>query len=142
MSYIPNRLRNLVIERAQNCCEYCGLSQLGQVATHHIDHIIPVRADGETSENNLALACVSCSLRKAAKQLVTDPASGEAVPIFNPRRQVWTDHFRWNDVHLIGLTAVGRATVAALDMNRPILLAIRTEETFFDRHPPKADDGG
>ena len=38
-------------------------SQLGQVATFHIDHIVPVVADGETTSANLALACVSCSLR-------------------------------------------------------------------------------
>ncbi|MFM6001393.1 MAG: HNH endonuclease, partial [Dolichospermum sp.] len=51
----------------------CCLSQAGQAATFHIDHIIPVVAGGATTSDNLALACVSCSLRKSARQSVTDP---------------------------------------------------------------------
>ncbi|MFM6201060.1 MAG: HNH endonuclease [Dolichospermum sp.] len=38
-----------------------------------MDHIIPVVAGGATTSDNLALACVSCSLRKSARQSVTDP---------------------------------------------------------------------
>jgi hypothetical protein len=48
MATIPASLRRLVIQRAENRCEYCGISQIGQVATFHIDHIVPVVADGET----------------------------------------------------------------------------------------------
>jgi 5-methylcytosine-specific restriction endonuclease McrA len=68
MRHIPGALRNLVIERAGSRCEYCGLSQRGQAATFHIDHVIPLAAGGPTTPENLALACVSCSLRKAARQ--------------------------------------------------------------------------
>lgn len=64
MTKIPAALRRWVIQRANNRCEYCGISQIGQVATFHIDHVIPVVAGGETTAENLALACVSCSLRK------------------------------------------------------------------------------
>jgi 5-methylcytosine-specific restriction endonuclease McrA len=70
MSTISAALRRLVIQRAGDRCEYCGLSQLGQVATFHIDHITPVAANGATVAENLALACVSCSLKKAARQMV------------------------------------------------------------------------
>ena len=55
---IPASLRRLVIQRASNRCEYCGLSQAGQVATFHIDHIIPVSAKGETIRDNLASSCL------------------------------------------------------------------------------------
>lgn len=129
-------LRKRVVERAKNRCEYCGLSQLGQVATFHIDHITPVIAGGETITENLALACVSCSLRKGARQTVQDPETGKAVPIFNPRQQGWQTHFAWEGVTLVGLTAVGRAMIQALDLNRAIMLAIRTEEALLGRHPP------
>jgi 5-methylcytosine-specific restriction endonuclease McrA len=71
----------LVIQRSGDRCEYCSLSQAGQAATFHIDHIIPVAAGGATTEDNLALACVSCSLRKAARQTVEDPETGKTVPI-------------------------------------------------------------
>lgn len=136
MANIPNSLRRLVIQRAVDRCEYCRLSQAGQAATFHIDHIIPTVAGGETAEDNLALACVSCSLRKAARQTVQDPETGETVSIFNPRQQAWKDHFRWNSVRVEGLTATGRATVNALKMNREIMLAIRAEEELLGRHPP------
>jgi hypothetical protein len=136
MPHIPVSLRQSVIERAANRCETCGLSQEGQVATFHIDHIVPVMAGGETEADNLALACVSCSLRKGARQAVQDPETGEKVTLFNPRRQAWPEHFRWDGVRVIGLTPIGRATVIALDLNRSMMVAIRTEEAFFNRHPP------
>ncbi|RUR84711.1 HNH endonuclease [Chlorogloeopsis fritschii PCC 9212] len=136
MSKIPAALRQLVIQRAGDHCEYCGLSQAGQAATFHIDHITPVVAGGATTAENLALACVSCSLRKAARQTVEDPETGEIVPIFNPRQQVWKEHFGWDDVRVVGLTATGRATINALNMNRAIMLAIRAEEELLSRHPP------
>jgi hypothetical protein len=136
MTSIPISLRRLVVHRSGDRCEYCGLSQAGQVATFHIDHIIPEVAGGSTTAANLALACVSCSLRKGARQLIEDPSTGEMVAIFHPRQQIWKEHFDWNDVEAIGLTAVGRATIDALSLNRPIMSAIRAEERFFNRHPP------
>ncbi|HBR00661.1 MULTISPECIES: HNH endonuclease signature motif containing protein [unclassified Roseofilum] len=139
MTKIPTSLRQLVIQRAQNRCEYCGISQVGQVATFHIDHIIPVVAGGETTSDNLALACVSCSLRKGARQQIKDSETGEVVNIFNPRQQRWHDHFAWNGVEVIGLTPTGRATVNALHLNRPTMLAIRVEEELLGRHPPPTD---
>ncbi|MGJ3246788.1 MAG: HNH endonuclease [Elainellaceae cyanobacterium] len=136
MATIPVSLRRLVIKRADNRCEYCRISQIGQVATFHIDHIVPVVAGGETSADNLALACVSCSLRKGPKQILEDTEDGEMVSIFNPRHQEWKEHFAWNDVQISGLTAIGRATVQALDLNRPTMVAIRSEEKLLGRHPP------
>jgi hypothetical protein len=136
MATIPASLRRLVIQRAENRCEYCGISQIGQVATFHIDHIVPVVADGETIAENLALACVSCSLRKGARQNLEDSETGKVVSIFNPRQQAWKEHFDWNGVQVVGLTATGRATVQALDLNRATMLAIRAEEELLGRHPP------
>jgi hypothetical protein len=85
-----------VIQRADNRCEYCGISQVGQVAMFHIDRIIPVVAGGETTSNNLALACASYSLRKGARQQLEDLETGEIVTFFNPRQQPWKKHFRWD----------------------------------------------
>jgi HNH endonuclease len=136
MTTIPASLRRFVIQRADNRCEYCGISQIGQVATFHLDHIIPVVAGGETSSENLALACVSCSLRKGAKQTLKDLETGKVVSVFNPRQLVWKEHFGWNGVQVVGLTATGRATIEALDLNRSTMLAIREEEKLLGRHPP------
>lgn len=133
---IPAFFRRLVIQRADNRCEYCGLSQLGQAATFHIDHVTPVVAGGLTTADNLALACVSCSLYKGARQSIEDPETSQAVTIFNPRQQTWKEHFSWRGVEVVGLTAVGRGTVNALKLNRAIIHAIRVEEECFGRHPP------
>ena len=122
--------------RAGNRCEYCGLSQAGQEAAFHIDHVVPRVAGGPTEPSNLALACVSCSLRKWARRSALDPATGEEVPLFSPREQVWGDHFRWEGAVVVPLTPTGRATVAALAMNRPLAVAIRFEEAERGRHPP------
>jgi hypothetical protein len=137
MSDISFRLRTEVVRRASNRCEYCELSQAGQEAAFHIDHILPRSAGGSTTADNLALACVSCSLRKWARKTATDPESGEEVPLFNPRTQSWAEHFRWAVEIMVPLTATGRATVAALAINRPLILAIRQEEAARKRHPPE-----
>lgn len=135
MAGIPAALRRLTIERAKNRCEYCSIAQISQIATFHIDHVIPIAASGETSQDNLALACVSCSLRKGARLTGIDPSSGSEAPLYNPRKELWKDHFQWDGVRLVGTTTVGRATIAALAMNRPTVLLIREEEIHRGRHP-------
>jgi hypothetical protein len=125
MSGIPGALRSRVIERADDCCEYCGIAQSGQEAVFHVDHILPRVAGGDTVIENLALACVSCSLRKGARTKSADPDSGESTPLFHPRLMRWSEHFRAQDEWLMGETATGRATVELLRMNRPVARAIR-----------------
>jgi hypothetical protein len=57
------------------------------------------------------------------------------VPVFNPRREGWRDPFRWEAVRNVGVTAIGRATAEALQMNRPRILEIRLEERARGRLP-------
>jgi hypothetical protein len=137
VSAIPAKLRKAVIERAFNRCEYCLLSQVGQEAVFHIDHVKPLAASGETVLENLALACVSCSLRKSSRESAADPATGLETRLFSPISDSWNDHFAWLDVVVVPLTDVGRTTLNALAMNRPIILAIRAEEALRGRHPPE-----
>src|SRR2546425_8551500 len=134
MRHIPARLRQLVLHGSGYACEYCHLSQEGQEATFHIDHVTPVTLGGKTVVDNLALACLSCSLHKAARQTAVDPETKIEVPLFNPRLDVWSQHFRWEGVRVIALTATGRATIEALALNRPMILAIRQEEVTLGRH--------
>ena len=121
MSDISPSLHAEVVLRAGNRCEYCRLSQLGQEAAFHIDHVVPRAAGGPTVAGNLALAGVSCSLRKWAKQTASDPDSEEEVPLFNPRTQAWGEHFRWEGERVVPLTPTGRATVASLALNRAVI---------------------
>ncbi len=124
--HVPVALAKLVRDRAHHICEYCHLPQSSQEAAFHVDHITPVSARGRTISSNVALACVTCSLRKAARTHVRDPLSKEWVPLFHPRQDRWSDHFRWTRRYrLLGVTPTGRATIAALGMNRPAVIAIR-----------------
>lgn len=131
-------LRREVIHRAGHRCEYCRLSQVGQEAAFHLDHIHPVVDGGETTLENLALACVSCSLRKGARARARDPLTGREVALFHPRKQAWTDHFIWKGHRLHGTTSTGRATADLLKMNRALVIAIRAEERSHGRHPPES----
>lgn len=135
---IPTPLSDRVRERAGGLCEYCRLPQSSQEAAFHIDHIHPRAAGGPTSAENLALACVTCSLRKAARTKVRDTFTGKLVPLFHPRRDRWSDHFRWTQGGKIaGRTPLGRATVAALAMNRPAIIAIRQTLAILGEFPPE-----
>ena len=126
--YIPAALDDFVRRRAGDRCEYCKLPQLFQEAVFHVDHVHPRKRGGKTDANNLALACVSCSLRKAARVRVSDNLTGMRVPIFNPRCHRWSDHYAWERGWRIrGNSPIGRATVDALAMNRPSIVKIRIE---------------
>jgi hypothetical protein len=91
---------------------------------------------GTTVLDNLALACVSCSLRKGARREATDPQTKKEAQLFNPRHGNWDAHFRWDGLRVVGRTPSGRATAAALRMNRALAIAIRREEAIRGRHPP------
>ena len=134
---ISGWLRKEVVNRAGHRCEYCRLSQTGQEATFHLDHIHPVTEGGETTLENLALACVSCSLRKGARRRVRDPISKRNVALFHPRLQEWSDHFIWKGCRVGGLTPTGRATIDLLKMNRILAIEIRAEEIVIGRHLPR-----
>ncbi len=134
---IPAGLRVEVARRAGNRCEYCRLSQQGQEATFHVDHIIPVSAGGESCLENFALACVSCSLRKGARRCAMDPQTGIETILFHPRQDAWSVHFIWKGNRVLGISPIGRATVDSLKMNRLLALAIRKEERLHGRHPPE-----
>ena len=74
---------------------------------------------------NLAWACFSRNLRKGPNIAGLDPETGELTPLFNPRTDLWSEHFEWNGVWLRGKTPFGRATVAVLDINHVDSVAVR-----------------
>lgn len=126
----------VVETRAGHRCEYCRMHQSLQGATFHVEHVIPNSRGGTDELDNLALACPSCNLHKSDRTEAADPGSGVLSPLFNPRRDRWDEHFQWDDYHVIGLTPIGRATVAALEFNHPRRLLIRHAEELFELFPP------
>ena len=119
--------RDLVRRRAHDRCEYCLLPQAHSELTHHIEHIIAKQHGGSDDLENLALACHRCNLRKGPNLTGLDPASGELVPLFHPRRDRWTDHFMFHGVRIRGITPTGRATVMVLALNDARRLELRSQ---------------
>lgn len=111
--------RDVVRGRARGRCEYCRLPEVLSGAVFHIDHIVPTSRGGRDTDFNCALACPRCNERKSAQLNVRDPKSGKEVALFHPRRSGWEKHFRWSPdrLRIEGRTSIGRATVAALDLN-------------------------
>lgn len=137
MAYAPIWLRKLVEERAGARCEYCSAPKQ-IVMSLEIDHVIPVSGGGQTQIDNLCLACRSCNGFKSAFVTGVDPETGEETRLFHPRRDNWRDHFAWtvDGTRMLGLTAVGRATIARLRMNRPDVLDTRKIWAEAGWHPP------
>ena len=77
--------------------------------------------------DNLALCCGRCNRYKGPNLSSIDPVTNQMVFLFNPRTDVWSEHFGWEGARVVGVTAVGRATVALLNMNHPDDVAIREE---------------
>jgi hypothetical protein len=130
--------KQLVHSRAADCCEYCCTSGLNIGQTMHVEHIDPVGGD---HPDNLCLACPNCNLSKAAATSASDPETNQEVPLFNPRRQKWSEHFEWAENHtqIRGLTPVGRASVLRLKMNRPRMVLARQRWVRAGLHPAAKD---
>ena len=103
-----------------------------------VDHVIPTSRGGTDDFNNLCLCCFWCNNYKRAHIEAVDMRTGRVVPLFNPRTDNWHDHFRWSPTftRLIGSTAVGRATIRALRLNRPSLVRARRIWARHGLHPP------
>ena len=138
MAYISKALRKQVTERAKGYCEYCQTAQ-AIVIEMEIDHVLPESAGGETQLSNLCLACISCNTFKHDFLTEIDPITNEQVSLFNPRIQMWIDHFEWNEngTKIVGLSPIGRATVERLQMNREIVINARHRWVQAGWHPPK-----
>jgi hypothetical protein len=110
------------------------------MARLEIEHIIPISRQGSSAESNLWLACPLCNRYKGDRTEAIDPESGETVPLFNPRTQVWSDHFQWIEggLRIVGKTPIGRATVAALHLSDDLdALTVRSYWISAGWHPPE-----
>lgn len=137
--YVPEVLRDRIRQVDRSRCAYCGTSEAISGITLTFDHIHPTSKGGSASFNNLCLACWSCNEHKTNRIEAVDPLTGEKVPLFHPRKQTWSDHFRWSlDGTLIeGITQTGRATVVALHLNREVIVAARRRWVMVGWHPPE-----
>ena len=136
---ITQKQRKKIIDRANGHCEYCLCPAHFSTQSFSVEHIIPRSKDGPTRLENLALACQGCNNHKYTKIEATDPVTGVTAPLYHPRKHNWLDHFVWSEDYLYirGLTQTGRATVAALGLNRQGVVNLRRILLLAGEHPPK-----
>jgi len=138
VSTISSALRQQVSAEAGHRCEYCLSSRRVIGMPLVTDHVIPRSAGGGDGRENLAASCYRCNEFKGARTHAADPATGELVPLFNPRTQTWREHFAWANggTHIVGLTPTGRATVLALRLNNEYVIEARVLWIARHWHPP------
>ena len=120
------QLRQQVRERAGRRCEYCRFheDQL-PLWPFHLDHIVAQQHAGTDDPTNLAWSCHRCNLRKGTNLSARDPDSAALVPLFNPRAEIWSEHFILQLGRIIGQTPSGRATAWLLQMNLEARVRLR-----------------
>jgi hypothetical protein len=138
MSEITTQQRELVIQRARGCCEYCWSQLKFSPDPFSIEHIIPLSKGGTDALDNLALSCQGCNNRQYNCVEAIDPIDGKLVPLYHPRQQLRIEHFLWSDdfAETIGISPTGRATIARLQLNREGVVNLRRLLRSNGLHPP------
>jgi hypothetical protein len=139
--YITAQLQRQVRERFANCCAYCRTAEVVTVSIFEFEHIVPRSAGGATAFENLCFSCPTCNRYKSDLVSAQDPVTLNDVALFRPQQHQWHEHFSWNEdaTEIVGLTPTGRATIAALKMNRPQMIRVRRMWVAMNEHPPDLD---
>src|SRR5436305_7315925 len=98
---VPSALELRVWKRAKERCEYCQLPQSAYRLPFQIDHVIARQHGGARKLSNLALACPRCNRNKGPNISGIDKSTQELMRLFHPRRDRWTEHFRWRGARLL-----------------------------------------
>ena len=139
-AYIGTALRSEVIKRAGGCCEYCLADTRDSVIDFAIDHIIAEKHGGPTQSDNLCLSCYWCNSFKGSDLSSVDwENDGVVTPLFNPRKQNWSNHFRLDELQIMPMTATGRVTVYLLQINSSERLKERRLLVELGVYPCKQD---
>ena len=125
---ISAALRQKIIQRANNNCEYCLVPEAFLATVFHIDHIRSVKHGGKTVFENLALACPHCIQNKGTDVgTFIDDNDEHLVRLFNPRKDVWAEHFEIYEGAILSKSKIGEATIKILDFNEVERIIFRKE---------------
>lgn len=135
---ITEALRREIRDVAGQRCGYCLSRQDLVLGVLEIEHIVPLTKGGTDEKANLWLSCSLCNRYKATQIAASDPQTDATVPLFNPRKDKWHDHFDWSSdgVLVLGSTARGRATIQALRLNNELAVEVRRNWVLAGWHPP------
>lgn len=132
---ISEELRRFISERAGYRCEYCLLHEDDSYSPHQVDHVISRKHGGTSTPENLAYACVRCNAWKGSDIGSVDPATGEFVSFFNPRRHQWHRHFQLRGLVIEPLTPEARVTARVLRLNIDKRVVERRALMIIGRYP-------
>lgn len=135
-TYISAELRRQVVSRAENICEYCLIHEDDTFFGCHVDHVISEKHGGSTTVDNLAYACPVCNLRKGS-DIASLTSASILTRLYNPRTDVWAQHFTLSGAVIVPRTAIGEVTVSLLQLNGERVLE-RQELIDVQRYPTEA----
>lgn len=137
---VSSAQRQFVRQRAGGCCEYCRLSATSGTVAFHVDHIIPRKHGGSSENSNLCLACYNCNAHKGHDLTGFDPQTHLITTLYNPREQLWAEHFFIeDDMQISGLTPEGRTTANLLQFNLDERVESRQTLAELGEYPCKKD---
>jgi hypothetical protein len=136
-TYVPVDLRRLVARRADFLCEYCLIHESDTFFGCEVDHILSEKHGGPTQEHNLSYACLFCNRAKGSDIASLSPDSGSLVRFFNPRIDLWADHFELDSEGIVitPRAEIGEATVRIFGFNRAERLLERSALKLVGRYP-------
>lgn len=114
--YVSHELRKFVAERAGFLCEYCLVSEEDTFVGCQVDHIISLKHGGKTTKENLAFACAVCNRNKGS-DIGSITAAGVFTRFYNPRTDIWSEHFEIKDEKIEPISEIGEVTANVLEFN-------------------------
>jgi hypothetical protein len=120
---------------ARQRCEYCRLHEDDyDFIPFHVEHVIARQHGGTDNPETLCYACSECNWAKGPN--LAGLVDGKLYPLFNPRKQSWKRHFRWDQTTLVGRTRIGAVTIRVLNINDASRIMLRENLLFEGRFPP------
>lgn len=128
-------IRRQVLERANYRCEYCLVWQDDFYDYFQIDHIRSVKHGGFATLENLAFSCPDCNLHKGSDLGTYLGNDTIFTRFFNPRTDIWNDHFEFFEGALYPKTPIAEATIKIFQLNDPDRIILRQEVALDGRWP-------
>ncbi|MBI4909811.1 MAG: HNH endonuclease [Acidobacteria bacterium] len=133
----PAAVRRLVALRAGDRCEYCLISADDTGFSHEVDHILSRKHGGSNAPDNLAYACMICNRYKGS-DIASRHWAGQIVRLFDPRKDLWDDHFVLAGPVIEPLTLIGEVTAVLLRINAAGRVAERQILQSLGRYPTRS----
>lgn len=122
---ISSKVRDEVRRIYAYRCGYCGVSEASVGSELELDHFKPKSANGGDEMENLVYCCTSCNRRKGGFWPVNETTVKR---LLHPQRDDLKVHLLEEESgRLTALTEIGAFHIEKLELNRPRLIALRTE---------------